>query len=125
MTLPTLRTRCTLSTLLLLALALPFAALAQPASLGDDDVASLRRHLETEWQRVLDGRERVARAEHAVRDSRQRKYPRGEKRVELYDELEAAREDLAALEAQWPDKVEQARQAGLPAGVLQEFEDRL
>ena len=87
--------------------------------------------LVADWQQRLDdaqeglraAREHVQQAELALGDARQRRRPRGELLGKLYDELPAAREDLAQREAQWPALLEEARRAGVPPVVLREYED--
>ena len=52
-----------------------------------------------------------------------RRYPRGEEKARLLAANERAKKDLAEAEAQLPELVEQARQAGVPQGLLQDYED--
>lgn len=52
-----------------------------------------------------------------------RRYPRGEEKQRLLAAHERAQADLAEAEQQHPDLLEQARQAGVPQGLLQDYED--
>jgi hypothetical protein len=72
--------------------------------------------------RVDAAREQVATAESAYRDARKRRR-RGAQRADLLAALEAAQTELAEAEAALPALLEEARRAGVPAGVLREFED--
>ncbi len=81
-----------------------------------------RARLEDEQAALTTARERVANAEHALGDSRQRRRPRGKQLRKLQEELAEAREELAELEAQWPALLEEARRAGATPAVLREFE---
>jgi hypothetical protein len=71
---------------------------------------------------VEDAREQVAVAQRAYRDARKRRR-RGAERAELLAELENAEQALAEAEAALPTLLEEARRAGVPPGVLREFED--
>lgn len=52
-----------------------------------------------------------------------RRYPRGAEKERLMAALERAEADLAEAEEQYPELLEQARQAGVPQGLLQDYED--
>jgi hypothetical protein len=52
-----------------------------------------------------------------------RRYPRGAEKERLLAALERAKADLAEAEEQYPEQIEQARQAGVPQGLLQDYED--
>jgi chromosome segregation ATPase len=83
-----------------------------------------------EWRQRLDaGRDRLelatAQLESArdtYQDWRQRKYPRGKRKEELVAELKSAESELAKAEAAWVELQEDARRAGVPPGVLRDYE---
>lgn len=52
-----------------------------------------------------------------------RRYPRGAEKERLLAALERAQADLAEAQQQHPELLEQARQAGVPQGLLQDYED--
>jgi len=52
-----------------------------------------------------------------------RRYPRGEEKQRLLAAHERAKADLEEAEQQHPELLEQARQAGVPQGLLQDYED--
>jgi hypothetical protein len=52
-----------------------------------------------------------------------RRYPRGEEKERLLAAFERAQTQLGEAEANHPELLEQARQAGVPQGMLQDFED--
>ena len=116
--------------LLLLATGLaaaPASLRAEPPAALDEEAAA---QLEVTWVERLGearsqlsaARERAAQAEHAYRDMRQRDYPRGEARVEIEEELAAARLALEEAEAAYPRLLDEAREAGVPPGTLRPFE---
>ena len=100
---------------------------AGAAALGeeplDQDALAWRERLANERAVIEAAKERVANAEQALGDARQRRRPRGDLLGKLYTELEDARAELASHEKAWPDLLEEARQAGAPPAVLREFED--
>jgi len=116
---------------LALCIAFVLGAVAAPA-LGESDGAQAEgaSELEIEWQERLDdvsekllaARKRASDATYAYQDWRQRKYPRGAKKAELLAEIEESVEQLAALEAEWPETLEKARRAGAPQELLRRYE---
>jgi hypothetical protein len=117
--------------LLLLLLPLPSAAQETPppaappaesTGSGEEEVDEWRERLLEAQARLESARERAAAAQRAYRDGRQRKRPRGEKKAELLAELEGAEQELAEAEAELPVLIDKARRAGVPPGVLREFE---
>lgn len=52
-----------------------------------------------------------------------RRYPRGEEKERMLAAFERAQTQLGEAEANHPELLEQARQAGVPQGMLQDFED--
>jgi hypothetical protein len=98
-------------------------AAAVGEELLDTDALAWRERLAAERAVLEEAKERVANAQQALGDARQRRHPRGDQLGKLYAELEAAQADLAAHQKAWPDLLEEARQAGAPPVVLREFED--
>jgi hypothetical protein len=117
--------------LLLLLFPLPSAAQESPPPAAPSaesagsakEVGEWRERLLEAQQRLESARERAAATQHAYRDWRQRKRPRGEKKEELLAKLEGAEQELAEAEAELPVLLDEARRAGVPPGVLREFED--
>lgn len=79
--------------------------------------------LEKSAQKVRSLRETTAALEADVSRMRSRRYPRGEERARLEAAYERARTQLEEAEAAHPALLEQARQAGVPQGILQDFEE--
>jgi len=98
------------------------ASPVNPAEITADEVEGWRETLTQARERVEKAQEEVAAAQQAYRDARKRKR-RGAERAELLAAREAAERELAEAEDALPELVEQARRAGVPPGVLQEFED--
>jgi hypothetical protein len=92
------------------------------AGSGEVELEEWRQTLLEAHQRLKSARERAAAAKHAQRDGRQRRR-RGAEKAELMAALEGAEQELAEAEAELPALLEKARQAGIPPGVLREFED--
>ena len=98
------------------------AAPANPAGIGAEEIEEWRQTLLEARERVDEAIGQVATAEMAYRDARKRKR-RGGERADLLAALEAAQAELAEAEAELPALLEEARRAGVPPGVLREFED--
>jgi hypothetical protein len=109
----------------------PARAEAERAAPGADD--SLRDESQdwASWVQQLDESARKLRELRRIESQLQaeidkaisRRYPRGEEKQRLLDAHERAKADLAEAEQQHPDLLEQARQAGVPQGLLQDYED--
>jgi len=89
------------------------------------EVARWQQQLDAAWQELVDARARVERAQAAITKARAHHRARGQRKVELYAELDTARRELAEARTQWPRLVEEARRAGLPRGILADYDDRL
>ncbi|MCL4683976.1 hypothetical protein KJ059_04390 [Myxococcota bacterium] len=74
-------------------------------------------------EKVRSLRATVAKMDAEVSRMRSRRYPRGEEKERLLAASERANAALADAEAAHPALLEQARQAGVPAGLLQDFEE--
>jgi len=98
------------------------ASAVNPAEITAEEIEGWREMLAQARERVANAQEELAAATQAHRDARKRKR-RGEERAELLAAREAAERELALAEDALPDLVEQARRAGVPPGVLGEFED--
>ncbi len=79
--------------------------------------------LEESAKQVRSLRKITAALESDVSRMRSRRYPRGEERERLLAAYERARTQLEEAEANHPALLEQARQAGVPQGVLLDFEE--
>jgi chromosome segregation ATPase len=117
--------------LLLLALAVPAlaeemaspAAAAEAGQIGTGEHDAWRERLFEARQRLENARVRFAEAQQAYQDARQRRYPRGDAKAELLAELERAEQELDRAETELPSLLEEAHRAGVPPGVLREFEN--
>ena len=98
------------------------AAPASSTGLGAEEIAEWRQTLLEARERVDGAREEVAAAQQAYRDARKRNR-RGAERADLLAAQSAAEQELAKAEAELPALLEDARRAGVPPGVLREFED--
>lgn len=115
---------------LLLATAMPVRAEA-PKSAGvtapdhevSADWATWTETLAESAQKVRSLRAKVTEMDAEVSRMRSRRYPRGEERARLLAAFERARTELEEAEASHPLLLEEARQAGVPQGMLQEFEE--
>jgi hypothetical protein len=125
--------RLALLVLLLLPSAAPAQEVPSPTPSPTASPAASTKSPEAEideWHQTLvdaqDRREKArARAESALyryRDSRQR-HRRGPQRAALLAEMEAAEQGLGEAEAELAALLEEARRAGVPPGVLREFEN--
>lgn len=113
----------------------PFDAAAQSAAAGSRSARTSSQAEEPldwdDWIQRLDDSARKlrelrrieAKLSAEVERAKSRRYPRGEERQRLFDAWERARNDLAQAELAHPELLEQARQAGVPAGLLQDYED--
>lgn len=96
----------------------PASALEVP-----DDWATWIATLEESAQNLRSLRKITAELESDVSRMRSRRYPRGEEREKLLAAYDRARTQLEEAEVAHPALLEQARQAGVPPGVLQDFEE--
>ena len=122
-----------LALILLTLMVLPLLSLTQEAQsqpatpanstgLGAEEIAEWRQTLLEARDRVDRAREEVAVAQQAYRDARKRNR-RGAERADLLAAQGAAEQELAEAEAELPALLEEAHRAGVPPGVLREFED--
>lgn len=100
----------------------PPAASANSAGISAEEIEEWRQTLLEAQERVDRAQLDVAVAQQAFRKARQRKR-RGDERGELLATVQAAEQELEDAEADLPRLLEQARRAGVPPGVLGEFED--
>lgn len=98
------------------------AAIAQDA---DAEIEAWVKQLEDGRMRLRDARERVHRLEDAKGRGAARRYPRGDAKAAYIADLEAAHAELDDARRALPDLVEEARRAGVPAGVLSGYEDEI
>jgi chromosome segregation ATPase len=123
--------RLTLILLSFLILALPSLAQTPPPAaaspagavgMGAEEIEQWRKTLLGAQERVDGANQQVALAQQAYRDARKRKR-RGGERAELLEALKSAEQELADAESALPELLDEARRAGVPPGVLREFED--
>jgi DNA repair exonuclease SbcCD ATPase subunit len=93
-----------------------------PSEISAEEIEGWREALTEARERVEAAQEKLVASQQAYRDARKRKR-RGEERAELLAAREAAEHELAEAESALPELMDQARRAGVPPGVLQEFED--
>ena len=98
------------------------ASPAQPAARAAEEIDEWRQTLLEARERVDEAQVQVTVAQQAFRNARHRDR-RGGERAELRAAVGAAEQELAEAEAALPELLEQARRAGVPPGVLREFED--
>lgn len=87
------------------------------------DWASWVKTLEEHARKLRELRKTADALQAEVDRAKSRRYPRGAERARLFDAHARAQRDLAEAEAQLPELLEQARQAGVPQGLLQDYED--
>jgi len=107
-----------------IALLSPERSGAQPAAA--DEAAQYEvwtARLDAARTRLKHARAAVAEGDAAYSKNRQRHRLRGETNTEVISGREAAERELAAAEAAWPERLEQARRAGVPPGILRPYED--
>jgi septal ring factor EnvC (AmiA/AmiB activator) len=68
-------------------------------------------------------RTEVVSAQAALDRARNRQYPTGDALAKLEKDLADAKEKLATREAEWPQLLEQAREAGVLPAVLRPYEN--
>ena len=98
------------------------AAPANPAGISAEEIEDWRQRLLGAQERIDQAEADVAGAQLAFRKARQRNR-RGGERGDLLATLQAAERELEEAEAELPLLLDQARRAGVPAGVRREFED--
>ena len=85
-------------------------------------IAAWRTKLDEAQAALQDARGRFEAAHDAYADWRQRKYPRGVRKEKLVQEVADAEVALAEAQAAWQALQEDARSAGVPPGVLRDYE---
>jgi hypothetical protein len=85
-------------------------------------IAAWREKLGEAHAALQDAEHRVEAAHAAYADWRQRKYPRGVRKEKLVQEVADAEVALAEARAAWEALQEDARRAGVPPGVLRDYE---
>ena len=98
------------------------ASPAQPTAGAAEEIDEWRQTRLEARERLDEAQVQVTVAQQAFRNARHRKR-RGDERGELQAALGAAEQELAEAEAQLPVLLDEARRAGVPPGVLREFED--
>jgi len=87
------------------------------------DWASWIKTLDDSARKLRELRRTESQLQDAIDKAISRRYPRGEEKQRLLAAHERAKADLAEAEQQHPELLEQARQAGVPQGLLQDYED--
>jgi hypothetical protein len=95
---------------------------ARGAAGAADDYSGWIRTLEQSEQRVKDLRTRVATLQDLIDKSVHRRYPRGAEKAKMIADLAQSKQALAEAEARHPDLLDQARRAGVPPGILSQYE---
>jgi hypothetical protein len=96
---------------------------AAPATgLSAEQIEDWREQLVEAEARIERAQVDAAEAQAAFRQARHRRR-RGDARGELRAEMQAAEQELADAEAALPELLEEARRAGVPAGVRRKFEN--
>lgn len=88
-----------------------------------DEMKAWVEQLDDARARLHDADERVARLENAKGRGAARRYPRGDAKEAYLADLAAAREERNDARRAYPEVVEDARRAGVPNGVLADYED--
>jgi hypothetical protein len=94
----------------------------RPGSGGAPGPGGRGSRLDEAHAELQDARRRVEAAQDAYADWRQRKYPRGVRKEKLVQEVADAEVALAEAQAAWQAIQEDARRAGVPPGVLRDYE---
>jgi len=97
------------------------AAGAEEGAAGADLESYWSQRLARAQQRIDLARERVEKTDAAYSRARHDRNPRGGALEEVKERRTAAERELASAEAALPRLVEQARRAGVPAGVLRDY----
>lgn len=93
------------------------------ASLDDGAaIAAWRAKLDEGHDLLLAAHQRLEVARDTYEDWRQRKYPRGVRKERLVREVSEAEAAVAEARVAWQDLFEEARRAGVPPGVLRDYE---
>jgi hypothetical protein len=93
---------------------------------GADEAAAMAawiKQLDEARARLRDASDRVQELENAKGRGAARRYPRGDAKEQYLAALEAARNERNDARRAFPVVVEDARRAGVPAGVLSDYED--
>lgn len=87
------------------------------------DVKAWTKQLEDARARLHDANERLARLGAAKGRGAARRYPRGEAKQKYLAEIQSAKSERDDALRAFPQVVEDARRAGVPPGVLSDYED--
>ena len=99
------------------------ASLDAVASLDDGAaIAAWRAKLDEGHDLLLAAHQRLEVARDTYEDWRQRKYPRGVRKERLVREVSEAEAAVGEAQVAWQDLFEEARRAGVPPGVLRDYE---
>jgi hypothetical protein len=99
------------------------AAAGNAAADESEDWASWIQTLDESAKKLRDLRRIEGQLQDEVDKAVSRRYPRGEEKQRLLAAHQRAQHDLAEAEQEHPELLEQARQAGVPQGLLQDYED--
>ncbi|MCU0670909.1 MAG: hypothetical protein MUF70_16390, partial [Myxococcota bacterium] len=90
---------------------------------AEDETAAWMKQLEDARLRLRDASERVDRLENAKGRGAARRYPRGDAKAAYLADLAAARAERDDARRSYPDIVDDARRAGVPPGLLSDYEE--
>ena len=85
-------------------------------------IAAWRTRLDEGRVGLAEARHRFEAAHDAYSDWRQRKVPRGVRKEKLVREVTESEAALAKAQVAWQELQEEARRAGVPPGVLRDYE---
>lgn len=99
------------------------AALAADESQEEQEIAAWTKRLAEARARIDAAERRVAELQGAKERGASRRYPRGTVKGKYLEDLKAARVERDEAQRAFPELLEEARRAGVPNGILSDFED--
>lgn len=100
----------------------PAADASAEANDGDAEVARWAKQLDDAKLRLEVAQKQLDTLTNAKGRGAARRYPRGDAKAKYLDDLAETRTEYEAARRALPDVVEEARRAGVPAGVLEPYE---
>jgi hypothetical protein len=100
-----------------------YAAPAARKPVEGDDNAAWEAQLHNAKLRVEEAHQNYTAADYALTRARTRRYPRGDALEAMRSQTADLRREQAAAEADFSNVLEDARQSGVPAGVLMDYMD--
>jgi hypothetical protein len=99
------------------------AGVSDEANDAEDEMAAWVKQLEDARARLHAASQRVDELENAKGRGAARRYPRGDAKQQYLADLASAHAERNDARRAFPVAVEDARRAGVPAGVLSDYED--